>query len=70
MSIPYGSTDYMKWALSLNNELQEQKEKVFDLEMKIKDNDKEIQELNTKLNILDLQIKLIKSKLEQIETYS
>lgn len=70
MSIPYGSTDYMKWALSLNNELQEQKEKVFDLEMKIKDKDKEIQELNTKLNILDLQIKLIKSKLEQIETYS
>lgn len=67
MNVPYGSTDYMKWAISLNNELENQKEKIFDLEMKIKDKDKEIEDLTNKLNLLDIQTKLLLSRIEKVE---
>lgn len=67
---PYGSTDYMKWAISLNNDLELQKEKILDLQIQLKDKDKEIEELNTKLTILDVQIHLINSRLKDIETNS
>lgn len=67
---PYGSTDYMKWAISLNNDLELQKEEILDLQIQLKDKDKEIEELNTKLTILDAQIHLINSRLKDLETNS